>query len=153
MQRTNADGINTANVTSLPTYDMRTAPAKLSAYKQNFPLEIRKLHPDIKAQAVVDDTTGPLGVPKLEGSGFSGEVLAVNALVLGTTPTDMTLIASGVPAAGEVLVEYDVGTGAVAGLGIPTLTFANAEGVTACDIVMNQAAADFWLYIEQPDAG
>ena len=148
MARNNADGINTANVTSLPTYDLRTAPAKLSAYKRSFPLDVRKLHPDIKGQAVDADTTGPLGQAKPSPSGFAGEVLAVNALVSGTTPTDMTIVASGVPAAGEVLVEYDAD-----GLGIPTLTFAAADAVTECDVVMNQTAADFWLYLEEPDAG
>ena len=60
----------------------------------------------------------------------------------------MTIITTGVVGAGEVLVTYDA-----EGLGIPTLAFNAGDGVTECDIVMNQTAADFWLYLEEPDAG
>lgn len=63
----------------------------------------------------------------------SGPVSAVQATT-GTVTGGKTIIVTGTPAAGEVLVTYDAD-------GIPTLTFAAGDGVTEAAVIQSQFPA------------
>lgn len=131
MSNTRENQIDKASPTDLFDQLRVLAPALVSALKANLPVAARSA--DITGIPVSSDTTGPLGNAS-ERTGVAGEVLAVNATAGGSTGAK-TIVAVA-PAAGQVQVTYDAN-------GIPTLTFAAADAVTECEVVMNAVPAAF----------
>ncbi len=118
------------------------SPALVSALFNNLPDEVRDI--DLDDITVPTDPATPdvavLGDAEPPASGFAGRVIKVFSTVEGGVvqdpPTEKTIITAGVPAGGEVLVEYDDN-------GIATLTFAAADTVEKAAIAANLLPSNF----------